>query len=512
MRTNRLRSSCLRVRAVALSVSVFSVLLAWILVSESTLAQVVCNQTNIERRIECLLESHTDEVSGRLDQMESDMADILDNQEAMDLKLDELISFFPEFSISAELCAELSLELAAGVDIGFESGLGGWGKAGADVYGSGGGGDAKVEFATTGAAGVGGALAVPAALCVSTDDDLENLSSEIETFLLAYKDAWEDHLGMIAELYGNANLAVQSGADLIENFRLPTDPSEILNGPEANELKANMAQLANLFPLGDDIRDLLANPTNFFDAMPEGCEILDELPPGGLKDQVQAFCDDPPFDDLDEARAQVEGLVAATGKLDTIVSDVGSMVGDVTSILGYVDDINWSDISTIKDDVGNIRGTVDGIDGTVDDICSKVDCAAPPIDDDDELEFEPATYEVDKNGSLFRSGSDQMGLAAGEGLDTRLSVGIPTDYALEVNYPNPFNPTTKIRFALPEAGNVRLQVYDMTGRRVATLLNRSMDAGVHQVAFDAANLASGTYMYQIEAGGYLASRTMVLSK
>ncbi len=89
---------------------------------------------------------------------------------------------------------------------------------------------------------------------------------------------------------------------------------------------------------------------------------------------------------------------------------------------------------------------------------------------------------------------------------------VPLNYELSSNYPNPFNPMTQIRFGLPEAQNVKLTVYDVTGREVARLVDGSFGAGYHTVTFDATNLASGLYLYRIEAGDFVSSRKMILMK
>lgn len=89
---------------------------------------------------------------------------------------------------------------------------------------------------------------------------------------------------------------------------------------------------------------------------------------------------------------------------------------------------------------------------------------------------------------------------------------IPAEYALEGSYPNPFNPTATIRFALPEPAHVQLGVYDVLGRRVATLADGAWEAGRHAVRFDAATLPSGLYLYRLEAGPFVATGQMVLAK
>ena len=89
---------------------------------------------------------------------------------------------------------------------------------------------------------------------------------------------------------------------------------------------------------------------------------------------------------------------------------------------------------------------------------------------------------------------------------------LPEGYNLGQNYPNPFNPTTQINFEIGQAGMTSLKVYDLLGREVATLVNGDLSAGSHTIDFDAANLASGTYLYRLEANGYVLTRKMMLVK
>jgi hypothetical protein len=89
---------------------------------------------------------------------------------------------------------------------------------------------------------------------------------------------------------------------------------------------------------------------------------------------------------------------------------------------------------------------------------------------------------------------------------------VPTEFRLHANYPNPFNPSTVIRYDLPVQGHVHLSVYDLTGRRVAMLVDETVAAGTHQVTWDATGIASGVYIYRIETAGYVATHRMTLVK
>ena len=89
---------------------------------------------------------------------------------------------------------------------------------------------------------------------------------------------------------------------------------------------------------------------------------------------------------------------------------------------------------------------------------------------------------------------------------------LPKEYALIQNYPNPFNPTTTIRYDLPKETTVKLKVYNILGVEVTTLVNKVMPAGHQSVAFNAAKLASGMYIYKIEAGNFVQVKKMLLIK
>jgi len=89
---------------------------------------------------------------------------------------------------------------------------------------------------------------------------------------------------------------------------------------------------------------------------------------------------------------------------------------------------------------------------------------------------------------------------------------IPKEYTLYQNYPNPFNPATTIKYDLPNAGDISLIIYDILGRRVKTLVNERQQAGKYEVRFDASNLASGVYIYQLITEEYVNAKKMILLK
>jgi len=110
---------------------------------------------------------------------------------------------------------------------------------------------------------------------------------------------------------------------------------------------------------------------------------------------------------------------------------------------------------------------------------------------------------TDTTDSIFHIGGD---VVPNSGLK------IPDHYDLSQNFPNPFNPTTEITYALPQAGRVTLTVFNLLGQKVATLVNGTEVAGIHAVSFDGRSLPSGIYFYHLQAGEFVQTRKMVLLK
>jgi hypothetical protein len=132
----------------------------------------------------------------------------------------------------------------------------------------------------------------------------------------------------------------------------------------------------------------------------------------------------------------------------------------------------------------------------------------------------PGVVEPGTQLLLRAAGRYEVALAQAASLNHRtLSLAVksgnpslPTRYELSHNYPNPFNPTTTIEFALPRAGHVELTVYNVLGQVVTSLMDEDLPAGYHSVTWEASRYASGVYFYRLKAGDYVRTRKMMLLK
>lgn len=121
---------------------------------------------------------------------------------------------------------------------------------------------------------------------------------------------------------------------------------------------------------------------------------------------------------------------------------------------------------------------------------------------------------VNNSGS---SAGDQWNFATNKIVDvTTVGVGQDnaeiTSFQLEQNFPNPFNPATKIKFSVPSTGNYTLNVFNLSGEEITTLLNKEISSGAHEVVFNAEQIPSGVYLYKLAGNGYSVSKKMVLTK
>ncbi|MEP4922934.1 MAG: T9SS type A sorting domain-containing protein, partial [Balneola sp.] len=113
-----------------------------------------------------------------------------------------------------------------------------------------------------------------------------------------------------------------------------------------------------------------------------------------------------------------------------------------------------------------------------------------------------------ESGSRF-----MIRITTGTSVSDEPEIELPTSVELQQNYPNPFNPSTSIGFGLPQSAKVTLEVFDVLGRKVATLLNaQNKTAGRHTINFDALNLASGMYIYRLQAGSSIITKKLTLIK
>ncbi|MFZ2322244.1 MAG: T9SS type A sorting domain-containing protein [Ignavibacteriaceae bacterium] len=123
------------------------------------------------------------------------------------------------------------------------------------------------------------------------------------------------------------------------------------------------------------------------------------------------------------------------------------------------------------------------------------------------------TYTVNAG---FKNPSKQWGTTSAvvnvTGVNESLIDLSPGSFKLYANYPNPFNPSTKIRYAIPQTAYTVLKVYSITGKEIATLINEEKTPGVYEVTFDAANYSSGIYIYRLQAGSFTDIKEMVLMK
>jgi hypothetical protein len=89
---------------------------------------------------------------------------------------------------------------------------------------------------------------------------------------------------------------------------------------------------------------------------------------------------------------------------------------------------------------------------------------------------------------------------------------IPSGFSLSQNYPNPFNPTTTIKFDIPKLSNVKISVYDITGKELEVLVNEKLQAGTYQTTLNASNFSSGVYFYRLQTEDFSETKKLILLK
>lgn len=121
------------------------------------------------------------------------------------------------------------------------------------------------------------------------------------------------------------------------------------------------------------------------------------------------------------------------------------------------------------------------------------------------------TVEADKQVTLKHSETSAIFVAPAGNAELSQNE-VPEKFKLEQNYPNPFNPTTQIEYSITEASTVKLEVFNILGKRVATLINEQKKPGHYEVTFDGSNLASGVYLYRLQAGSHISTKKFILAK
>jgi hypothetical protein len=182
---------------------------------------------------------------------------------------------------------------------------------------------------------------------------------------------------------------------------------------------------------------------------------------------------DPYGGDIEEVR--VWNIVRTQGQIDSnkCIKYPSAFIGGTTGLKGL-----WHLDSTFVDSINGWNGVAQGTVG--------FDTLSFPIPGADcSIHF----VGIQKNGN-----------------------NVPTAYSIGQNYPNPFNPSTTIKFGLPRGEFVEIVVYDILGRKVATLVKEPKQAGMYEIKFDAINLASGVYFYKITAGSFTDVKKMLLVK
>ena len=118
-----------------------------------------------------------------------------------------------------------------------------------------------------------------------------------------------------------------------------------------------------------------------------------------------------------------------------------------------------------------------------------------------------AVWAVRDNGGISKY-TGQIGIQT-------ISSEVPEKFSLSQNYPNPFNPSTTIKFMIPASSSVAqtfLNVYDILGREVTTLVSQQLSPGTYEVNWDASNYPSGLYFYKLTTGDYTETRKMIMLK
>lgn len=174
--------------------------------------------------------------------------------------------------------------------------------------------------------------------------------------------------------------------------------------------------------------------------------------------------------------------------------------------------LHWNDNSSNEAGFILSRKTGDTLSANQFVILTTLDSGATEAFDSTALQTTLYTYMITAYtiDSMYAN-SNMAVIQTGTGVNDELA-GRPTEYRLHQNYPNPFNPGTTIQYQIPEAGFVTLKVYDLLGNEVAELVNAEKEPGYYEVKFNADKLASGVYLYKLQAGSFSQTKKFSLLK
>jgi len=230
------------------------------------------------------------------------------------------------------------------------------------------------------------------------------------------------------------------------------------------------------------------------------------------------------------ADVTVEDITIKSNATLNITNTNGSYIPkfNIHGNLNIAGELNFSQASTSKFDLRINGSTPQSISGAGQFIIP-ANLEMFTVDNDIDLHrniqvncrYQHSSGSINNNGFYFFTGGKNPSLLNDISPDTPEITGkdtsvvgnnIPKEFSISQNYPNPFNPSTKIKFSIPQASNVKITVFDITGKEVSTLINNQVEAGIHTVNFDSKDLSSGVYFYNITAGSFTKTMKMILSK
>jgi subtilisin family serine protease len=289
------------------------------------------------------------------------------------------------------------------------------------------------------------------------------------------------------------------GVDIISTYSLHYDPNYVAWMDGTSQASPHVTGAAGLLKsyvpslTGAEITDLILNHTDYIDDINPA--YAGRMGSGRLN----------LFRSLDAAIAPSVsviqpngGEVLYIGQQYEIMWDASDNVGIDSSLVDYSVDsgANWTRIGTLAGNPGSFIWTVTG----------------PPSST---CRVRVTCYDGEGMNSADMSDEDfcpPFKLAVGATMAIVSADAVPASFALYQNYPNPFNANTQIQYALNQNGHTRLEVYNLLGQRVATLVDEFQEAGYHSVNWDTRDAASGVYLYRLFSGVNLETRKMVVLK